>query len=114
MRKVELLRLRKFDINFRRRKITIQSAKNHLVREIDIDLKITILLFFYCRKLKDSDLLFNFSTTYVSIEFYQVMRKSNLKRITLHDIRHIYASYLLSQLKNSANSIIFVQKQLRT
>lgn len=114
MRKVELLRVRKFDIDFRHRKLTVQSAKNHQIRVIDIDLKITIMLYFYCRKLKDSDLLFNFKSSCVSVEFYSIMKKSNLKIITLHDIRHIYASFVLARLRNSANSIVFVSKQLRT
>ena len=114
MRKVELLNLRKYDIRFRERKIAVHTAKSHKTRIINIDLKITILLYFYCRKLKDNELLFKLSSTYVSCEFHKLMKHSNLKKITLHDIRHIYASFLLSKLQNSANSILFVSKQLRT
>lgn len=108
MRKVELLRLRKYDINF----ITVQTAKNHKTRIIHIDLKITIILFFYCRNLKDDELLFKFSSVTVSCDFHRIMKQSNIKKITLHDIRHIYASFLLSKLQNSANSILFVSNQL--
>lgn len=114
MRKIELLRVKKYDIDFKNRKITIQSAKNHKTRIINIDIKIAVMLYFHCRKLNDDDYIFNFSSSYVSYEFHRRMKKANFRKITLHDIRHIYASLLLSKLKNSANSIIFVQHQLRT
>lgn len=114
MRKIEILRLRKHDINFKQRKIVVQSAKSNKLRTINIDLKLTIILFFYCKKLNDNELLFNLKSNYVSVTFHQILKQSNLKKITFHDIRHIYASYLLSKLKNHANAIIIVQQQLRT
>lgn len=114
MRKVEILNLKKRNIKFKEKKIVIQSAKTHKTRIIDIDLKLAIILFFYCSNLKDDDLLFNLKSNYVSVLFYQKVKKSNLQKITFHDLRHLYASYLLSKLKNSANSIQTVQLQLRT
>lgn len=114
MRKIEILRLKKYDIDFKQRKIVIQSAKNHKIRIINIDLKLTIILFFYCIKLDDDELLFKIKSSYVSVMFHEIMRKSKLRKITFHDIRHIYASYLLSKLRNHANAIIIVQQQLRS
>lgn len=114
MRKVEILRLRKYDINFKQRKIVVQSAKSHRLRIINIDFKLTIILFLYCKNLKDDELLFKLKSNYVSVTFYQILKQSNLRKITFHDIRHIYASYLLSKLKNYANAIIIVQQQLRS
>ena len=114
MRKIELLNVRKYDIDFRNRKIAVQSAKTHKTRIINIDIKITIMLYLHCRKLNDNDHIFNFSSSYVSYEFHRKMKKANFRRITLCDIRHIYASVLLSKLNNSANSLLFVQRQLRT
>lgn len=112
MRKVELLRIKKYDINFRNRTIVVRTAKNHKTRIIHIDLKITIVLFFYCRNLQDDELLFKLSSVTVSCDFHRIIERSNIKKITLRDIRHIYASYLLSRLRNSANSILFVSSQL--
>jgi len=114
MRKIEILHLKKHDINFKQRKIVVQSAKSNKLRTINIDLKLTIILFFYCKSLKDDELLFKLKSNYVSVTFYQKLKQSNLRKITFHDIRHIYASYLLSNLKNRANAIIIVQQQLRT
>lgn len=114
MRKVEALRLQKQDINFKERTILVRSAKNHKERLIIIDLKLTIILYFYCLHLTDDDLLFNISYVEVSNEFNRIMKNAKIKKITIHDIRHIYASFLLSKLKNSANSILVVQQQLRT
>ena len=114
MRRVEILNLRKKDINFKEKKIVIVSAKSHKTRIIYIDLKLTSVLFLYCRNLTDNDLLFRIDKNYVSIIFHKTIKKSNLKTITFHDIRHIYASFLLSKLSNKANAILVVQHQLRT
>ena len=96
------------------KQLLYNGAKNHKTRIVHLDLKITILLYLHCRKLNEGDLLFNFSSVYVSYEFLRIMRKSDIKKITLHDIRHIYASFLLSKLNNSANSLLFVSRQLRS
>ncbi len=114
MRRIEILRLKKQDIKFKERKIVVHSAKNHKLRIIDIDLKLSIILYFYCRNLKDDEVLFKIKSSYVSIYFHIIMKKSNLRKITFHDTRHVYASFLLSKLKNHANAIIVVQLQLRT
>jgi len=114
MRKIEILRLKKKDIKFREKKIVVQSAKNHKTRIIDIDLKLTIILYFYCRKLKNDSFLFDFKSNYVSAKFHKIIESSNLSKVTFHDLRHIYASYLLSNLRNHANAIIIVQRQLRS
>lgn len=112
MRKVEILRLHKRDIKFRNRKIVVQSAKNHKIRIIDIDFKLAIILFFYCRNLKDDDLLFTIKSNSVSVLFYSIMQKSNLRKITFHDLRHIHTSFLLSKLRNHANAILVVADRL--
>lgn len=114
MRKIEILRLRKCDIKFKERKIIIQSAKNHRTRIVDIDFKLAIILYFYCKNLKDDELLFKLKSNYVSIIFHQIIKKSKLRKITFHDLRHIYASFLLSKLRNHANAILVVQQQLRS
>lgn len=114
MRKTELLRVQKQDINFFKRTIIVQSAKNHKLRVVHIDLKLAIKLFFYCRKLDDTELLFKLDCNYVSATFCNIMRKSKLQRISFHDLRHIYASYLLSKSKNKANVILSVSRQLRS
>lgn len=114
MRKIEILRLKKQDIKFKERRIVVQSAKNHKIRIVDIDFKLAIILYFYCKNLKDDELLFKFKSSYISIVFYQAIKKSNLRKITFHDLRHLHASYLLSKLKNNANAIIIVQLRLRT
>lgn len=112
MRKAEILRLRKHDINFKERKIYVQSVKNNKNRIIDIDFKLVIILYFYCRKLNSTDLLFNLKSSYVSIYFHKIMQKSDLQKITFHDMRHIHASFLLSKLRNNANAILIVSKRL--
>ena len=114
MRKIEILHIQKQDIKFRERKLVVKSAKNHKIRIIDIDLKLTIILFFYCKNLKYDDYLFHLKSSYVSVSFYNRMRNSNLKKILFHVLRHIYASYLLSNIRNPANAILVVQNQLRS
>lgn len=114
MRKVELLQLKKEDIDFKNRTILVQSAKSNKIRYIYIDLKLTIILYLYCRKLKHDELLFKFHSAYVSIYFHKTIVNSKLKQITFHDIRHIYASFLLANLKNNANALFIVQRQLRS
>lgn len=114
MRKIEILRLKKQDINFKERKMIVQSAKTNKIRIIDIDLKLTIILYFYCKKLKNDELLFKLNSNSVSVLFYYRIKNSNIQKVTFHDLRHLHASYLLSKLRNHANAIIVVQLRLRS
>ncbi len=114
MRKTEILRIKKEDILFQDRKLIVHSAKNSKDRLIDIDLKLTIILFLYCIKnnISERDLLFKVKSNSVSVMFYVTMKKSKLRKITFHDLRHIHASYILSKSKR-ANTIKALQKRLR-
>ena len=114
MRKTELLKIQKQDIDFFKRTIIVQSAKSHKLRVVHIDLKLTVILFVYCFKLHDEDFLFVLDSRYVSATFYNIIKKSKLQKICFHDLRHIYASYILSKSKNKANTILSVSHQLRS
>lgn len=125
MRKCELLALKKNNFVFRKilnfyfpRKLFIISSKTNRTRAIELDFKISLYFMFYLKNLEDNDLLFNFSSQYVSNNFIKVFKssenKKNIKKIRFADIRHIHASYLLANNKNKANCIKIVQERLRT
>lgn len=124
LRKCELLTLKKEDFIFKRMfgfyfpiKLVINSPKTHKVRSIDLDFKISFLFMLYLKNLEKDELLFKFNDFYISNNFGKIFKSSKnkrkIKQIRFADIRHIHASYLLSNCKNKANCMKMVQERLR-
>lgn len=128
MRRSEILALQKKDIDFKKKKIIvnkslcgfnkkdlyIKETKSSKIRIIDVDLKLTIILFSYTFKMKNEDYLFKIQPTMLSNTFCSILAKSKLQHIRFHDLRHIHASLLLTNSKNKAITLKLVQERLRT
>jgi len=64
--------------------------------------------------MQEEDLLFNIQPNVVTNIFVETIKKYNLKNIALKDLRHLHASILLKENKNTANIILLISQRLRT
>lgn len=92
----------------------IKSTKNSKVRTINLDFKTSIYIYFYLKNKKESDFLFYTCLNYITNLFNSTIKKTNLRHIRFHDLRHLHASYLLANSKNKANTLKIVQERLRS
>lgn len=94
LRMGELLALTKEKFDFKRHTLKIDEFLNDEIKEY--------IESFY--KLKPKDLIFNFSKSYLHHEMDRGSKKSQVKRIRIHDLRHSHVS-LLIELGFSATAI---------
>lgn len=81
--------------------LIIEDTKNiYSVRKIKIPNILSKELLDYVEKLNITDRLFNFSPDSMTNWFIRFVKRNNLEHITLHGLRHTYATYLISQNKD--------------
>lgn len=81
--------------------LIIEDAKNtYSVRKIKIPNIHADEINYYITKFNITNRLFNFSPDSMTNWFSRFIKRNNLDYITLHDLRHTYATYLISQNKD--------------
>lgn len=108
MRKAELLNLKWYDINFRRRTVTVQAkddwhTKNYRSRTLQMTPMLHRILKEHIKTQKqlgfESEYVFAYQGKKVKwgndVTFNRLVKKTGLKNVTLHTLRHTFASQLM-------------------
>lgn len=93
----------------------VKLTKTNTFRCVDLDLKCSIFLYFYFKKIDSK--LFHFASNTIATKFHKIIKKENLtktQQIRFYDLRHIHASYLIANSKNQAYMLKIIQERLRT
>jgi len=98
MRRSELLRMRKEDIDFQKRRIIIRGNKTESSRTIGLAKKLKTILLNIINKTDDNYVFPHFHPSSLTYAFQRIRKTANLNNeLTLHSLRHTYGSYLLER-----------------
>lgn len=93
MRRGEVLGLKRKDIDWKNRLVTIEMSKNGQKRHVNLnDQAVNVLKSLPPRI--DSEFLFPFNGNQLSIAFKRACKRAEIKDFRLHDLRHCFASYM--------------------